>query len=54
MQPSGAESRMSAFVSIIRIMTVMESVLDIPPPRHSSGYPPSFLLRAAGLLSERK
>ena len=52
-QPSGTESRMNAFVSIIRIMTVMESVLDMPPPRHSSGHSP-FLSRAAGLLSERK
>ena len=37
-QPSGAESRMNAFVSIIRITTAMKSVLDMPPPRHSSGY----------------
>ena len=45
---------MNASVSIIRIMTVVESVLEMPPLRHSSGHPPSFLLQAAGLLSEHK
>ncbi|KAL4063844.1 fungal-specific transcription factor domain-containing protein [Scleroderma yunnanense] len=53
-QPAGAESRMNAFVSIVRIMIVMESVLDIPPPRHRLGNSSSFLLRSASMLSERK
>jgi hypothetical protein len=50
-QPTGTESRMSAFVATIRIMVVMESVLDIPPPRHRTGDSSPFLLHAAGLLS---
>ncbi|KAH7909463.1 fungal-specific transcription factor domain-containing protein [Hygrophoropsis aurantiaca] len=50
-QPAGTESRMSAFVSALRIMVVMESVLDIPAPRHRSGDSSAFLLRAAGVLS---
>lgn len=53
-QPAGTESRMCAFVSIIRIMIVMESVLDMPPPRYRSGHTSSFLVRAANMLSERK
>ncbi|KAH7890582.1 fungal-specific transcription factor domain-containing protein [Phlebopus sp. FC_14] len=50
-QPVGTESRMSAFVASLRIMVVMESVLDIPPPRHRAGDSSPFLLRAAGVLS---
>ncbi|KIJ62344.1 hypothetical protein HYDPIDRAFT_94787 [Hydnomerulius pinastri MD-312] len=50
-QPAGTESRMSAFVAAVRIMVVMESVLDIPPPRHRTGDSSPFLLRAAGVLS---
>ena len=50
-QPTGTESRMSAFVAAIRIMVVMESVLDIPPPRHRTGDSSPFLLRAAAMLS---
>lgn len=50
-QPTGTESRMSAFVIAIRIMVVMESVVDIPPPRHRTGDSSPFLLRAAGVLS---
>lgn len=50
-QPTGTESRMSAFVATIRIMVVMESVLDIPPPRRRTGDSSPFLLRAAGVLS---
>ncbi|KAG6333103.1 hypothetical protein ID866_5986 [Astraeus odoratus] len=53
-QPAGIESRMSAFVAIIRIMVVLESVLNMPPPRHPSGDSSPFLLRAAGMLSERR
>ncbi|KAF9223071.1 hypothetical protein BS17DRAFT_782325 [Gyrodon lividus] len=50
-QPIGTESRLSAFIASVRIMVVMESVLDIPPPRHRAGDSSSFLLRAAGVLS---
>jgi hypothetical protein len=50
-QPTGTESRMSAFVAAIRIMVVMESVLDMPPPRHRTGDSSPFLLHAAGVLS---
>lgn len=50
-QPPGTESRMSAFLAAIRIMVVMESVLDIPPLRHRTGDSSPFLLRAAGVLS---
>lgn len=53
-QPPGAESRMSAFITIIRIMIVMESVLDIPPSRHRLGSSSSFLLHALGMLSVRR
>ncbi|EGN94452.1 hypothetical protein SERLA73DRAFT_163042 [Serpula lacrymans var. lacrymans S7.3] len=49
-QPPGSESRMSAFVSALRIMVVMESVLDAPPTRRFTDSS-SFLLRAAGVLS---
>ena len=45
---------MNASVLIIRIMTVVEFVLEMPPLRHSSGHPPSFLLQEAGLLSKHK
>ncbi|KAF8132620.1 fungal-specific transcription factor domain-containing protein [Boletus edulis] len=50
-QPAGSESRMSAFVAAIRITVVMESVLDIPPPRRRTGDSSPFLLHAAGVLS---
>ncbi|KAG9309610.1 hypothetical protein JVU11DRAFT_10271 [Chiua virens] len=50
-QPAGTESRMSAFVAATRIMVVMESVLDISPPRHRLGDSSPFLLHAAGVLS---
>ncbi|KIK91069.1 hypothetical protein PAXRUDRAFT_150343 [Paxillus rubicundulus Ve08.2h10] len=50
-QPASTESRLGAFVAAVRIMVVMESVLDIPPPRHRTGDSSSFLLRAAGVLS---
>ena len=29
--PLGTESRMSAFVRVLRILVVMESVVDVPP-----------------------
>ncbi|KAF9238254.1 fungal-specific transcription factor domain-containing protein [Melanogaster broomeanus] len=53
-QPAGTESRMGAFISAIRIMVVMESVLDIPPPRHRAGDSSSFFFRAASVLSGHK
>lgn len=49
-QPAGTESRMSAFVSVLRIMTVMEAVVDIPPS-HNLGDTSHFLLRASSVLS---
>lgn len=49
-QPAGTESRMSAFVCVLRIMVVLESVLDVPPTRRSSDTSP-FLLRATSTLS---
>ncbi|KAI6040737.1 fungal-specific transcription factor domain-containing protein [Pisolithus marmoratus] len=53
-QPAGTESRMSAFTTIIRIMIVLESVLDIPPSRHRSGTSSPFLSRALSMLSDRR
>jgi hypothetical protein len=47
--PSGTECRMSAFIIALRIMVVLESVLDAPPAR-SSDEPPCFLLRAMNVL----
>jgi hypothetical protein len=47
----GAESRMSAFVCALRILVVMESVLDVPPARNLRDSSP-FQLRAACMLSE--
>lgn len=49
-QPSNVESRMSAFVICVRIFVVMESVLDVPPPR-SFGNDSPFLARATQTLS---
>ena len=49
-QPVGTESRMSAFICVIRLMVVLESVLDIPPPRRLGDTSP-FLLRASSTLA---
>ncbi|OJA12560.1 hypothetical protein AZE42_07878 [Rhizopogon vesiculosus] len=49
-QPAGTESRMSAFIASVRLMVVMESVLDIPPARNRTGDSSPFLLRAATVL----
>jgi hypothetical protein len=49
-QPAGTESRMSAFIASVRLMVVMESVLDIPPPRNRTSDSSPFLLRAASVL----
>lgn len=51
--PHGVECRMSAFVVSLRILVVLESVLDIPPARHSDVSSP-FLLRAAMNMSRSK
>ncbi|PFH48818.1 hypothetical protein AMATHDRAFT_81612 [Amanita thiersii Skay4041] len=52
--PPGIECRLSAFIITIRIMTVLESVLDVPPARHSSDSSSSFLLRASFLSGSRR
>jgi len=49
--PPGTESRLSAFVCALRIMTVLESVLDVPPLRQS---PSPFLARATAVLTSMK
>ncbi|KAF7303862.1 P-type phospholipid transporter [Mycena indigotica] len=43
--PPGTASRMAAFVTSLRILVVLERVLDVPPPRENSGY----LARVAAL-----
>lgn len=48
--PPGTECRLSAFIVSLRIMVVLESVLDVPPPRQSDESS-SFLLKAANVLS---
>lgn len=45
----GTECRMNAFIIALRIMVVLESVLDIPPAR-ALDEPSSFLLRAMTVL----
>ena len=47
--PPGIECRMSAFLVSLRIMVVLESVLDVPPACESD-QSDSFLLRATNLL----
>lgn len=47
--PPGTECRLSAFVVSLRIMVVLESVLDVPPARQSDDSN-SFLLRATNVL----
>ncbi|KAG6819891.1 hypothetical protein H0H93_007669 [Arthromyces matolae] len=48
--PPGIECRLNAFICSLRIMVVLESVLDVPPAR-SYGDSSSFLLRATHVLS---
>ncbi|KAG5734630.1 Transcriptional activator protein acu-15 [Termitomyces sp. T112] len=48
--PPGTECRLTAFICSLRIMVVMESVLDVPPVRNY-GDSSSFLLRATHVLS---
>ncbi|KAG6888591.1 hypothetical protein C0995_007110 [Termitomyces sp. Mi166 len=50
MPPPGTECRILAFICSLRIMVVMESVLDVPPARNY-GDSSSFLLRAMHVLS---
>lgn len=50
LQPADNESRMSAFVSCVRLFVVLESLLDIPPPRPPGENSP-FLARAAAVLT---
>ncbi|KAJ7724329.1 fungal-specific transcription factor domain-containing protein [Mycena maculata] len=46
--PPGTACRMAAFVCALRILVVLESVLDVPPARDVAGG--AFLLRASALL----
>ena len=48
--PPGTECRMNAFVMSLRIMVVLEAVLDVLPPRQSEDSN-SFLRRATHMLS---
>ncbi|KAG6909761.1 hypothetical protein DXG01_015477 [Tephrocybe rancida] len=48
--PPGTECRLSAFICSLRIMVVLESVLDVPPARNF-GDSSSFLQRATHVLS---
>ncbi|KAJ3494130.1 hypothetical protein NLJ89_g10873 [Agrocybe chaxingu] len=48
--PPGTSCRLSAFIVSLRIMVVLESVLDVPPARQSDDSN-SFLLRATNVLS---
>ena len=49
--PPGIECRMSAFLVLLRIMVVLESVLDVSPACESD-QSDSFLLRATNLLHD--
>ncbi|KAJ7489047.1 fungal-specific transcription factor domain-containing protein [Mycena latifolia] len=46
--PPGTACRMAAFVCALRILVVLESVLDVPPARDPAGG--AFLVRAGALL----
>ncbi|KAF9481770.1 hypothetical protein BDN70DRAFT_875903 [Pholiota conissans] len=48
--PPGTECRLSAFIVSLRIMVVLEAVLDVPPARQAEDSS-SFLLRATNVLS---
>jgi len=50
MPPLGTECRLSAFIVSLRIMVVLEAVLDVPPARQSDDSN-SFLRRATHVLS---
>ncbi|KII85637.1 hypothetical protein PLICRDRAFT_44970 [Plicaturopsis crispa FD-325 SS-3] len=49
-QPAGTESRMSAFVCALRVVIVLESIVDVPPSTHYGDTSP-FLRRAASVLA---
>ncbi|KIK63427.1 hypothetical protein GYMLUDRAFT_41111 [Collybiopsis luxurians FD-317 M1] len=49
--PPGTESRMAAFICALRLMIVLESVLDVPSLRQSSS---PFLARATTMLTGMK
>lgn len=49
LQPPETESRLSAFVSCVRLFIVLESVIDVPPSRPGDGSP--FLARASAVLT---
>lgn len=49
-QPPDTESRMGAFVCVLRFFVVLESVLDTPPPKYFGDSSP-FLHRVTGILS---
>ncbi|KAJ8082390.1 hypothetical protein PM082_008245 [Marasmius tenuissimus] len=48
--PPGTECRMGAFIYYLRIMMVLESVLDVPIPRPASS---PFMRRVASVLSSK-
>ncbi|KAJ7917090.1 fungal-specific transcription factor domain-containing protein [Mycena leptocephala] len=48
--PPGTACRMAAFVCALRILVVLESVLDVPPARDPNAPNGAFLARAASLL----
>ena len=48
--PPGTECRLTAFIVSLRIMVVLEAVLDVPPARQSDESN-TFLFRAANVLS---
>jgi len=49
-QPPDSESRMTAFVNLVRIFVVLESILDVPPSRNFGDGSP-FLTRATTILT---
>ena len=49
-QPAEHQSRMAAFVSLLRVYVVLESILDGPPSKHFGDNSP-FLTRATSILS---
>ncbi|TFY62298.1 hypothetical protein EVJ58_g3957 [Rhodofomes roseus] len=53
-EPAETETRMSAFVSCIRMFIVLESVVDIPPPRPIGEGCSAFLARASSVLGPFK
>jgi Fungal specific transcription factor domain len=52
--PPGTECRMSAFVCALRILVVMESVVDIPPSRNIRSSSPFFVRANSMLFGSRR